>query len=58
MVASLALDFAAALGGCLDHADHGEMQKLRFVGLAAAGEQPIDVVADEMTAATATTAVR
>ena len=33
-----------------DHADHGQMGETRLVSIAARGEQPIDVVADEMAA--------
>src|SRR3954470_14568957 len=50
IVAPFPLDLAAALGGALDHADHGEAGKGDLAGVAPAGEQPGHVVADGVAA--------
>ncbi len=50
IVAPLALASASALDAGLDHADHGQMGKARFISEAPIREQPSDVVADQMAA--------
>ena len=50
VVASFRLNLATALGGGLDHADHGQSGEFAFVGKAAVGEEPIDLMADAMVA--------
>src|SRR5947208_3359060 len=50
MVALLRLDLAAALGGALDHADHGEAGKCDLAQVAPAGEQPGHVAAHRVAA--------
>ncbi len=46
VVAFLAFDLAVALDLGLDPGDHGEVGEAGFVGVAAVGEEPVDVVAD------------
>src|SRR3954470_11914253 len=50
IVAPRPLDLAAALGGALDHADHGEAGKCDLARVAPVGEQPGDVAADRVAA--------
>jgi hypothetical protein len=50
IISALASYAAVSLDAGLDHSDHGEMGKAGFVGVAARGEEPIDVVADGMAA--------
>ena len=45
---ALVPDLAAALGSGLDHSDHGQARA--FAGEAAAGLEPVDIMADPMTA--------
>src|SRR6478736_1034118 len=49
-VAPRPLDLAAALGGAIDHADHGEAGKCDLARVAPVGEQPADVAADRVAA--------
>lgn len=48
--ASFVLDFTAPLRIGLNHADHGEVGEARLSGVAPVGEQPIDIVTDDMMA--------
>jgi hypothetical protein len=43
-------DPVLSLNAGFDHADHGQTGKARLVGVAAAGEQPIDLVANDVAA--------
>ena len=43
-------DAAVAFDAAFDHGDHGEVGEGRLVGIAAVGEQPVDIVADQMAA--------
>jgi hypothetical protein len=50
IAAPLALASASALDAGLEHADHGQNGKARFISEASIREQPSDVVADQMAA--------
>ena len=51
IVAPLALASASALDAGLEHADHGQKGKARFISEAQIREQPSDVMADQMAGA-------
>jgi hypothetical protein len=50
VVALLALDFSGALGGGLDHGDHGQAREQALLGKVPLRNQPVDLVADDMVA--------
>ena len=50
VVPFLPLDFSGALGGGLDHGDHGHAREQALLGKVPLRNEPVDLVADDMVA--------